>query len=70
MNLKSRKRWSLVVLLIGLPLYIVAVASLMSWLEGRFGRMPIWLEVPVYLGVGLLWALPFRRVFTGIGREE
>lgn len=70
MDLQSRKRWSLVILLIGLPLYIVVAVTVMNWLDARFGRLPIWAEVAVYIALGLLWALPFRRVFTGIGRAE
>lgn len=70
MDLKSRKRWSLVILLIGMPLYIVAAVTLMNWLDRSFGRLPIWAEVLVYIGLGFLWAIPFRRVFRGIGRDE
>lgn len=70
MDLKSRKRWSLVVLLIGLPLYIVVAVTLMNWLDGRFGRMPILVEFAIYAALGIIWILPFRRVFTGIGKAE
>lgn len=70
MDLKSRKRWSLVVLLIGLPLYIVVAVTLMNWLDGRFGRQPILVEFAVYVVLGILWILPFRRIFTGIGKGE
>lgn len=69
MDLRTRKRWSLVVLLIGLPLYIVVAVTLMNWLDGYFGRMPILVEFAIYVGLGILWALPFRRVFTGIGKD-
>lgn len=70
MDLKTRKRWSLVILLIGLPLYIVVAVTLMNWLDTRFGRLPILIEIFVYVVLGILWALPFKRVFTGIGKEE
>lgn len=70
MNLKTRKRLSLLILLIGLPLYVVAAVSLVNWMDVRFGRQPILVELAVYVILGILWALPFRRVFTGIGREE
>ena len=68
MDLKARKRWSLVVLLIGLPLYIVVAVTLMNWLDGRFGRQPIWIELLIYVALGVLWALPFKRVFSGVGK--
>lgn len=70
MNLKTRKRLSLLILIIGLPLYVVAAVSLVNWMDGRFGRQPILVEVAVYVVLGILWALPFRRVFTGIGHGE
>ncbi|WP_312527824.1 DUF2842 domain-containing protein [Paracoccus sp. (in: a-proteobacteria)] len=69
MDLKSRKRWSLVILLIGLPLYIVVAVTLMNWLDRSFGRLPILIEVLVYVVLGIAWAFPCRRIFTGIGKD-
>jgi Protein of unknown function (DUF2842) len=63
---RSRKRWSLVLLLVGLPAYIIAAVSLMSWLD----RPSIWIELGVYVGLGILWALPFKAVFRGIGQPD
>ena len=62
----ARRRWSLVILLVGLPLYIVAAVSLVALIE----RPGIWGEFAIYLGLGLLWALPFRMVFSGIARPD
>ena len=70
MNLKTRKRLSLLILVIGLPLYIVAAVTLVNWMDARFGRQPILVEVAVYVGLGILWILPIKRVFSGIGRGE
>ncbi|MEI4487721.1 DUF2842 domain-containing protein [Frigidibacter sp. MR17.14] len=67
---RARKRWSLVILLVGLPAYIIVAVTLMNWLDARFGRLPIWAEVAVYVGLGFLWALPFRRVFRGVGQPD
>ena len=53
-----------------LPVYIVVAVTLMNWLDARFGRQPILVEVLVYLALGVLWALPFKRVFRGVGRGE
>ena len=57
-------------LLIGLPLYIVAAVTLVNWMDARLGRQPILVEVAVYVGLGILWILPFKRVFSGVGRGE
>ncbi len=70
MDLKTRKRWSLVILLIGLPLYIVVAVTLVNWMDQTWGRLPILIEVLVYVALGILWALPFRRIFRGIGKPE
>jgi branched-subunit amino acid transport protein len=66
MTYRARKLWSIVVLVVWLPLYIAAALYLVSLFE----RPPIWLEFLVYVGLGVLWALPFRRLFLGIGRED
>ncbi|MBW7055884.1 DUF2842 domain-containing protein [Paracoccus bogoriensis] len=70
MELKTRKRLSLLVLVVLMPLYVVAAVTMMNWLDTRFGRQPILIEVLVYLALGVLWALPFRRVFRGVGKGE
>ena len=63
---KTRKRLSLLLLLVWLPLYIVAAVSLVNWL----GRPPIWLELLVYVGLGFFWAIPFKFIFKGVGQPD
>lgn len=63
---KARRRWSLVILLIGLPAYIVVAISVLA----LFDRPSFLVELLVYVGLGILWALPFRFVFRGIGRAD
>lgn len=63
---KARRRWSLVILLIGLPLYIVAAVTVVNWLD----RPHFAVELLVYVGLGFLWALPFRAVFRGVGKPD
>ena len=70
MNLKTRKRLSLLILVVGMPLYVVAAVTLVNWMDVRFGRQPILIEVGIYVMLGFLWTLPFKRVFSGIGRGE
>ena len=68
MELKTRKRLSILILVIGMPIYVIVAVSLMNWLDGRFGRQPIWIELLIYVALGVLWALPFKRVFSGVGK--
>lgn len=66
LSYKARRRWSLVILLIGMPAYIVAVVTVLNWLD----RPPLWLEFLVYVALGLLWILPFKYVFRGVGQAD
>jgi hypothetical protein len=63
---KTRRRLSLAILLVGLPLYIAVALYTISLFE----RPSIWLELAIYVGLGILWALPFKAVFRGVGRED
>jgi len=63
---KARRRWALVILLVGLPLYIVAAVTVMTWLD----RPHILIELLVYVALGVLWAIPFRFVFRGVGQAD
>ena len=66
MSYRTRKRLSLLVLVVLLPVYTVVAVTVV----GLFERLPVWAEVLMYLALGLVWALPFRRLFLGIGRED
>jgi len=66
LSYKARRRWSLVILLVGLPVYIVSAVTIMNWLD----RPPLWLELLIYVALGVIWALPFKMVFRGIGQTD
>ncbi|TNC52018.1 DUF2842 domain-containing protein [Rubellimicrobium rubrum] len=70
LSYRARRRWAYLILLVGLPAYIVVSVTLVNWLERLYGRPPLWLELIVYVGLGVLWALPFRALFRGVGRED
>lgn len=70
MDLKTRKRLSLLALVIGLPAYIIIAVTLVNWVDARWGRQPIWIELIVYIALGIVWIMPLKRIFTGIGRDE
>jgi len=63
---KTRRRLALLILLVGLPIYIVAAVSLVNWLE----RPSIWVELLVYVGLGVIWIVPLKPVFKGIGQPD
>jgi hypothetical protein len=63
---KARRRWALLILLIGMPAYVVAAVTVVGWLE----RPSFLVEFAIYVALGFLWALPFRFVFRGIGQAD
>lgn len=66
LSYKSRRWLSLLILIVGLPIYIVTVVTVLNWL----GRPPFVIELLVYVILGIVWALPFKMVFRGIGQAD
>jgi hypothetical protein len=66
LSYKARRGLSLLILLVGLPAYIVVAISVVSLMD----RPTFWMELGIYLGLGVLWAIPFRHVFRGIGQLD
>ncbi len=63
---RSRRGWSLAILLFGLPLYVVVAVTVIGW----FDRLGFLAELALYLCLGVLWVIPFRSVFRGIGKSD
>ncbi len=71
LSLKARKRWSLVILLIALPVYIVMAVSLINWMyPDPLALPPPLVQIAIFLGLGLLWAFPLKFVFKGVGQAD
>lgn len=66
LSYKARRRWALVVLVVGMPVYVVAAVNLIDLVD----RPSILVELAIYIGLGVLWILPFRRLFRGIGQPD
>lgn len=66
LSYKARRRWSLVILLIGLPAYI----ALAWYITSLFDRPSLWLELAIYVVLGALWAFPLKAVFKGVGKAD
>ena len=66
LSYQARKRWALAILLIGLPVYLVVAVNVVD----LFDRPPFLVELAIYIGLGFLWALPFRFIFKGIGQAD
>ncbi|MEY4871355.1 MAG: hypothetical protein RLZZ563_685 [Pseudomonadota bacterium] len=66
LSYKTRRRLSLLILVVGLPLYIVVAVTVV----GLIDRPSIWLELLIYIGLGIVWAMPFKAVFKGVGQPD
>ncbi len=66
LSYKARRRWALVILLVGMPLYVVAAVTLV----GLIDRPSVLVELVIYVALGFAWALPFRFIFRGIGQAD
>ena len=59
MTYRTRKLACIAVLVVALPAYVVAAASL----TGLFDRPSFLVELAVYVGFGVLWILPLKALF-------
>ena len=66
LSYKARRRWSLFVLVIGIPVYIVTAVTIINLFE----RPPFLLELLIYVALGVVWAFPMKRVFLGVGKHD
>ncbi|TCL09018.1 uncharacterized protein DUF2842 [Shimia isoporae] len=66
MSYKARKRWALVILVVGLPVYIILASVLATWLNTE----NFLVTLALYVGLGIVWILPFKSVFLGIGQAD
>lgn len=66
MRYKTRKRLAILILLVGLPLYIVVAVNVVE----MFGRPSFLVELGIWVALGIVWALPLKTVFKGIGQPD
>ena len=66
MSYKLKRRLSLLILVVGLPVYIVLIVNLIS----SFDRPNFVVELLIYLLSGIVWAFPLKSVFRGVGQAE
>ncbi|MEL6209449.1 MAG: DUF2842 domain-containing protein [Pseudomonadota bacterium] len=66
LSYKARRRWALIILLVGLPVYIILAVNIVE----LFDRPPIIVELLIFVALGVLWAIPFKFIFKGVGKED
>ncbi len=63
---KTRRRLSLLVLFVGLPVYLVLALNVAALV----GRSSALVEFGLYVVLGTVWILPLRFIFLGVGKED
>ena len=63
---KARRVWSIIVLGVGLPLYIIVAVNVVEMFE----RPSFLVELLIFVVLGIIWMLPLRFVFLGVGRAD
>ncbi len=66
LSYKGRRRVALLVLVVGLPIYILVASVLATTIAPE----SVLVTLLLYIGLGLVWILPFKSVFKGIGQED
>ena len=66
LSYKTRRRLALLILVVGLPAYVIAAVTLVTLID----RPSVWVELLIYIGLGVLWIVPLRPIFMGIGQPD
>ena len=66
LSYKGRRRMALLVLVVGLPIYILVASVLATTIAPD----SVWVTLLLYVGLGIVWILPFKSLFKGIGQED
>lgn len=76
-NRRSRLLLVTLILLFGLPIYLIVAASLVATLNPPdasavdAGRRLHWaVELVIYIVLGLIWAWPLKRLVMGLGKRR
>lgn len=67
---KARRRWAAVILLLGLPIYILLATVVATAVLAWFDRPMFLLQLVIYVALGVLWIAPFKSIFMGVGQED
>lgn len=66
LSVTTRKWLSLLVLVVGLPIWIVIAVNLADLVS----RDNILVELLVFAVLGVVWILPFKKLFLGVSAKD
>ena len=72
LSYKARRRWAILILVVGLPIYIILATVLATTVVRLLGdsSLVFLLQLVIYVGLGIAWILPFKSIFLGIGQAD
>ena len=62
MSYRARRIWSIIVLVIGLPLYIIVAVNVVEMFE----RPSFLVELLIFVVLGIIWMVPLRFVSSRV----
>ena len=68
LSYKARRRLSVLVLLVGMPLYVLVAWAILSRLA--LWQLPVIVELFIYVAAGVLWIFPLKPIFQGVGKAD
>jgi len=68
MSHKAKRRWAIIILVIGLPIYMILASVLATSMMSALGHRYILLELAIYIALGVIWVFPLKNVFMGVGQ--
>ncbi|MGR3723780.1 DUF2842 domain-containing protein [Abyssibius alkaniclasticus] len=66
LSYKTRRRLSLLALVVGLPAYIFLAVYIVTLFE----RPSFLLELGIYIVLGVAWAYALKPIFKGVGKAD
>jgi hypothetical protein len=63
---RTRRKLAILILVVGLPVYIIVAVNVVE----LFDRPGILVELLIYVVLGIVWALPLKAIFSGVGRAD
>jgi membrane protein implicated in regulation of membrane protease activity len=66
LSYKARKRLSLLIVMVGVPLYIMLAVTLVALLP----PLPVAVEFVMYAALGVAWVFPLKSVFRGVSQPD
>ncbi len=59
--MRERPTWRIAAGVLALLVILLAYAFGVAWLSSPIGRLPVLVQLPIYVVLGTVWLLPLRR---------